>query len=810
MNKFATAGLVLAMAVFPAISLASTAQDISLEVDKLVNDVLALPSTTNADLQKKVDILTRAITLQKLANKMADEERALISSMTSSATNKSTSASASLPNTFVTQTEVAKMSTSIQKTVTTYAASSITANSAYVAGSYSNFGSGVFSGSGDANFWMQVGRTEAVSDYLFGPISVSGSGDWGTSVTGLLPGTTYYFRAIAQGKQTNSSAYAGDIRKFTTLSSSNYAPTLYNLTMDPTGQKVKIVWRMDWEASGYYSYQVIRQAGSSLLNDPRRNPLSLAGSEPTYHYCGNPLLDPGIDANECTVGWGDAARNEDGKPSAFTASDGYIYALDQYVTPGKTYTYAIVAIKNNEKTVSNYVTYTIPGITPATGQPTNITDLRAVSNSVGSVTLYWTKPVSNAGYDIYMSTDPAVPLNSSLTSPVVYGLNKDAVSYTTYGEFKEGGTYWFKVFPLSSGHVTSGSDTNGTSNIAGIFIASTGQPTIRIKSVSGPTSVKSGDLVKVDFSSDYEKSVMPFTWRMRILCATGINLKSDTGVFCGPAESSISGLPDVGSDSAKSLYVGAVGNTSGQYKDMEVILYLMDTTNTAVEKKSVIVSVAPTTANGSLPTPVSGLTNLTQTGVTVSWGAVSGADEYNVWWPKMGNAWNTGGTAATAQTSYTITGLSPATAYDVYVFAVHSNNVGNSNPDKHTFTTLAVVKEFPNNDVYGEGSLRSCNGRLSDWWFGTPHGTFPQNDSRILCYDGNFYSPGSDWGGQAYSVDQCVQKGDHYSYKDRWQSGNKANSACATGAVGSAEGGDNAHVAAVIKIVEEFLRSVKR
>ncbi len=72
------------------------------------------------------------------------------------------------------------------------------------------------------------------------------------------------------------------------------------------------------------------------------------------------------------------------------------------------------------------------------------------------------------------------------------------------------------------------------------------------------------------------------------------------------------------------------------------------------------------------PTPNIEVTNYTDTTLDVQWDAVTGVDQYEIVWGPTGFDPNTGTPELVTGTTYTITGLQPATWYDIYVRAACS------------------------------------------------------------------------------------------------------------------------------------------
>ncbi|QEC67871.1 T9SS type A sorting domain-containing protein [Panacibacter ginsenosidivorans] len=81
--------------------------------------------------------------------------------------------------------------------------------------------------------------------------------------------------------------------------------------------------------------------------------------------------------------------------------------------------------------------------------------------------------------------------------------------------------------------------------------------------------------------------------------------------------------------------------------------------------------------------------NITKSGATISWSAVSGVSSYNLQW-KLSTAttWNT--VSNIAATSYNLTGLSPAFAYDVEIESNCSGGTTSGYSSPITFTTLTA------------------------------------------------------------------------------------------------------------------------
>lgn len=80
-------------------------------------------------------------------------------------------------------------------------------------------------------------------------------------------------------------------------------------------------------------------------------------------------------------------------------------------------------------------------------------------------------------------------------------------------------------------------------------------------------------------------------------------------------------------------------------------------------------------------------TNITQTGATLNWGAVSGAVSYTLQWKiSTGSTWTT--VSSLTSTSYNLTGLSASTSYNFQVKTVCSNS-SSGYSSAATFTTLS-------------------------------------------------------------------------------------------------------------------------
>ncbi|MBI5140330.1 MAG: hypothetical protein HZA94_02705 [Candidatus Vogelbacteria bacterium] len=135
--------------------------------------------------------------------------------------------------------------------------------------------------------------------------------------------------------------------------------------------------------------------------------------------------------------------------------------------------------------------------------------------------------------------------------------------------------------------------------------------------------------------------------------------------------------------------------------------------------------------------------------------------------------------------------------------------------DGTTVTTPASTRLYPENDTDSPTPSTSgnCSGRISWWWNETTGGNFANGDRGILCYNGSFYSPGRSWGGQAYPVDSCVQKGSFYSKiesgstEGTWITGSKAtDSTCSPTSLNPLE---KSRMASVLFSIEAILRSMK-
>jgi len=130
-------------------------------------------------------------------------------------------------------------------------------------------------------------------------------------------------------------------------------------------------------------------------------------------------------------------------------------------------------------------------------RPTNVQDLQATVAG-NTVVLTWTKPQNHASYDLYRSTDAYVPLLPDYrTVALRYQLDANATSYTD-ATTKPSVRYYYKLFPLSTDHLRTRSNTNGTSNIASAIRP---VPTGQALSVENFTAVREGNNVRLRWSS---------------------------------------------------------------------------------------------------------------------------------------------------------------------------------------------------------------------------------------------------------------------------------------------------------------------
>lgn len=116
-------------------------------------------------------------------------------------------------------------------TPTTYAATYVTSNAATINGNISMTSQNSYYTNNYGKAWFQYGTSYSGLNSSSVPASIYGNTNINSNLSGLVCGTTYYFRAVAQSSS-NSGLQYGSTLSFTTPSCynnySNYYPNNYN------------------------------------------------------------------------------------------------------------------------------------------------------------------------------------------------------------------------------------------------------------------------------------------------------------------------------------------------------------------------------------------------------------------------------------------------------------------------------------------------------------------------------------------------------------------------------------------------------
>jgi len=123
------------------------------------------------------------------------------------------------------------------------------------------------------------------------------------------------------------------------------------------------------------------------------------------------------------------------------------------------------------------------------------------------------------------------------------------------------------------------------------FALSTGYFTITDEFVSisefaVPVQVMSGDSLSISFRANYEKDVLPYDWRLRLMCPSEVFVDSKEGAFCSDAQTPVWELPHLGNATRSSSSTGRVTNLSNVNQVLPMTLYLVDSSGKVVAEAS--------------------------------------------------------------------------------------------------------------------------------------------------------------------------------------------------------------------------------
>ncbi len=161
-------------------------------------------------------------------------------------------------------------------------------------------------------------------------------------------------------------------------------------------------------------------------------------------------------------------------------------------------------------------------------------------------------------------------------------------------------------------------------------------------------------------------------------------------------------------------------------------------------------------------------THITDTQIDFSWTAGSNETEWNIEYGPTGFTQGQGSTISTTSNSYSLTGLSPHTSYDIYVQANCNANGGNGTSrwlGPLSNTTVCSIAQFPYN--YGFEDITSSTG--GDWttscWSSIPE------YKNISFYQGPFrWVTDSNGTSSSYTGPSNAHSGERYAYTVTWDS----------------------------------------
>lgn len=302
-------------------------------------------------------------------------------------------------------------------TVTTQAATNVGTTTSTANGNITD------TGGEDASAWGVCYKTSSGCTTADSVAAGSGSGGVGaftTSLSSLLPGTLYYYKAYA----TNSggTSYGGEVSTTTKPA----APTSVNASDGTYSDKVTITWTQSTGATNYRVYRDGVNVGGLL------------GNVATYD-------DTGADTPTITPG---AARASDGASTAQTNLD---FSAAPSANPGTNHSYTVVAIN--------------------TTGPSPVSSPNSGYRSVGSLNYQWYRSsgTGDSGYtridgataSTYSDTGAPAPTIISGTATASDGSATNKVALSISGETANVGVTRYYVCQLSA---TGASNATSTSN----------------------------------------------------------------------------------------------------------------------------------------------------------------------------------------------------------------------------------------------------------------------------------------------------------------------------------------------------------